>query len=76
MNESEKVIEVPYDVLATALTASNDPNRVMAIARAILQERERCAKIAEDTGRSRPDDEGWWFHCADVIARKIRNPES
>lgn len=75
--------EIPEDVLEAADNAlnsvrfSSDPyEQVQACARAILAERERCAKVADDMEALSVDSSEWdaGYRCAlDAVAAAIRS---
>lgn len=82
--------EIPDDVMKAARKAIEDASggAVMCIARAILAERERCAKVASDVREEWAGDSELWkrdgminaasqstamAHGAAIIVRRINN---
>jgi hypothetical protein len=74
---------IPFDVWRAAAAVAKyvecmpSDGNIACIARAILAERERCAKIADKEAchaMTAGSAEDAWFSAATIIARAIRTP--
>lgn len=62
--------DIPHDVLAMAKKYSMNDDVLVAVCRAILAERERCAKVAEDAAKEFRGDADLWLKDQMPMASK------